>query len=179
MGSEPLAFFFAIAAGLVELTAQLGSNLALTLGCLVGGALGGLGGSGIESGGAGVLAGLVKLGVTLREFVSVFCLSRRQLLVCPGYRGLGVGPDLGDLGLGLFAQTRRPGDRVFGQRIGFLAFALGGPCAFVGQSGGPFSGCAASLGLGDLGERIAVCILNLCARGLDIAGGVQLDYQVI
>ena len=175
MGLKPLAFYIGIATGLVELTAQLGSGLALTLGRLVGGVLCGLGGGGLESGGTGVLACLLKLGVAFREFVSVFCLDRRQLLLRPRYRGVGLGANLGDLALRLLTHARRFGDRVFGQGIGFFAFALGGLCALVRQSGGPLSGCAAPVGLGHLGERVAVCILHLRTRSLDVAGGADVD----
>ncbi|MCV7148334.1 hypothetical protein [Mycobacterium riyadhense] len=179
MGLQPLAFFLGLPAGLIEFTAQLGSGLAVTLGRLVGSALRGPGGSGLELGRIGVLVCLVNFGVALREFISVFGLSLCQLLLRPRYRGVGLGATVGDPGLHLFAHARRFGDRIFDERIGFFTFTFGGLCALIGQARGPLSGCATSLGLGHLGERVAVCILNLRTRSLDVASRPELDHQVV
>ncbi|KKC06236.1 hypothetical protein AN932_24560 [Mycobacterium intracellulare subsp. chimaera] len=174
-----MTFFFGRAASLVEFTTHRGSGVALTLGRLVGGLLGGLGRGGLKLGGIGVAARLVKFGAAVREFVLVFGLRCRQLLLRACYRALGLGANLGYLGLQLLAHTRRFGDRVLGQRIGFFAFTLGGLFALVSLPGGALSGRAASLGLSHLRERVPVRIFNLGARSLDVAGRPQLDHQVI
>jgi len=179
VGLEPVTFFFALAAGLIEFIAQLGRGVALTLGRLLRGQLCGLSGNGVESRGIGVLACLLKLGVALRQFGPVLRLSRRQLVVRRRHRGFAVGPNLCDFGLRLLTHQRRFSDRVVGQRIGFFAFTLGSLCALVSQSGGPLSSCAASIGLGHLSERVAVCILHFRPRRFDIAGGADVTQQVV
>lgn len=179
LGLQALAFFLGAAAGLVEFAAQRDRGLALTLGRLVRCALGRLGRSRLELSGTDVLACPVKLGIALRELVSVVCLSGRQLLLGRGYGGLGLTANLGDLGLCCFAYPRRFGDGLISQCIGFFAFTFGGPGALLGQSCRPLSGGAAPLSLSHLGKRVAVRILDLCTRGLDIAGGTKLDHQVV
>jgi len=79
-------------------------------------------------------------------------------------RGLGIGPGSGDLRLRFLPKALDLGRGALRERIGLLAVTLGHVGTVVGQPRGTLGCSGTPLCLRDLGERVAVCILDLGAR---------------
>ncbi|OKH65776.1 hypothetical protein EB73_21160 [Mycobacterium sp. SWH-M3] len=120
--------------------------------------------------GGRLVTGLLDLSIAFRQPSAVLILGSNQLSLRALHGRLSVHAHLVDLGCGFLTDTRHLGHRVLEELVSFLTIPLGGTSTPLGFASGTLRGGGASIGLGDLCQGVTVCVFDLRASRLYVAG---------
>ena len=153
----------------VELSAQLPAGLQFPGQRVVSGRLCRHGGRSFQLGGVGRTARTLDGAISFGNIGSVLGLDGGNLITRIGDRGVGLVANTREFGGELVADPGRFCQGVLGDSVSLLTFTLSDPGPFLGQSSSPLGCRRPPLGLGNLGQRLTVGILDLSAGSLDVA----------